>query len=242
MPSALANPTPVTSYTQTEIEAGWLIGLVIRDRNDYPNIQVSCFGVIPKTPQPGKWRLILDLSFPQGFSVNNAIDSEVCSLKYWTVDNAAKLVLSLEKGAFMAKLDIAHAYRNIPVQRDNHHLLIMMWNNQLFIEAVLPFGLRSTPKIFSAVADALEWILTQRGVSHSIHYLDDFFTVGSPTFNGCSNNLHSIAETCKLLGVLQRKYNTPAYISWYRNWFGIPPVAPPTGKIGKTEIANNQLA
>ena len=30
---------------------------------------------------------------------------------------------------------------------------------------------------------------------------DDFFTAGSPTSNECSNNLHQIIETCKLLGV-----------------------------------------
>ena len=101
----------------------------------------------------------------------------------------------------MAKLDIAHAYRNIPVHPDDRHLLGMMWNTQLFIDTVLPFRLRSAPKIFSAVADALEWILIQQGVSHSIHYLDNFFTVGSPTSNDCSNNLHRITETCKLLGV-----------------------------------------
>ena len=105
------------------------------------------------------------------------------------------------KGTLMAKLDIAHAYCNIPVHPDNCHLLGMIWNSQLFINTVLPFRLRSAPKIFSAVADALKWILTKQGVSHSIHYLDDFFTVGSPTSNECSNNLHRIMETCKLLGV-----------------------------------------
>ena len=122
-------------------------------------------------------------------------------MKYATVDDAAKLVLALRKGTRMAKLDIAHAYRNIPVHPDDRHLLVMVWNSQLFIDTVLPFGLRSAPKIFSTVADALEWILTQQGVSHSIHYLDDFFTVGSPTSKECSNNLHQIMETCKLLGV-----------------------------------------
>ena len=199
MPSALANPTPVSSYIQTEIEAGRLIGPV--NKSDYPNIHISCFGVIPKRSQPGKWRLILDLSFPPGFSVNDAINSLLSSMKYATVDDAAKLVLALGKGTCMAKLDIAHAYRNIPVHPDDRHLLGMVWNSQLFIDTVLPFELRSAPKIFSAVADALEWILTQQGVSHSIHYLDDFFTVGSPTSKECSNNLHQIMETCKLLGV-----------------------------------------
>ena len=124
----------------------------------------------------------------------------MCSLKYSTVDDAAKLILSLGKGTLTAKLDIAHTYHNIPVHPDDRHLLGMMWNNQLFVDTVLPFGLRSAPKIFSVVADALKWILTQQGFSHSIHYLDDFFTMGSPTSSEC-NNLHRIMETCKLLVV-----------------------------------------
>jgi len=168
MPSALANPAPVSSYIQTEIEAGRLIGPV--NKSDYPNIHISRFGVIPKRSQPGKWRLILDLSFPPGSSVNDAISSEVSSMKYATVDDAAKLVLSLGKGTLMANLDIANAYCNIPVHPDDRHLLGMVWNSQLFIDTVLPFGLRSAPKIISAVADALKWILTQQGVSHSIHF------------------------------------------------------------------------
>ena len=45
------------------------------------------------------------------------------------------------------------------------------------MDKVLPFGLRSTPKIFSAIADAAQWILRQRGVPHVLHYLDDFIVV-----------------------------------------------------------------
>ena len=59
-------------------------------------------------------------------------------MKYATVDNAAKLVFSLGKGTLMAKLDIAHAYCNIPVHPDNCHLLGMILNSQLFIDTVLP--------------------------------------------------------------------------------------------------------
>lgn len=51
MSSALANPAPVSSYIQTEIEAGQLIGPV--HKSDYPNIHISHFGVIPKRSQPG---------------------------------------------------------------------------------------------------------------------------------------------------------------------------------------------
>ena len=114
---------------------------------------------------------------------------------------------------------------------------------QPFVDTVLPFRLRSTPKIFSAVADALKWILTQQGVSHSIHYLDDFFTVGSSTSSECNNNLHWIMETCKLLGIplAPEKIVGP---TCQLTFLGIEihseslQLCLPQKKIGKTETAN----
>ena len=38
------------------------------------------------------------------------------------------------------------------------------------MDTVLPFGLRSAPEIFSAVANALEWILWQASVTSIMHY------------------------------------------------------------------------
>ncbi len=52
------------------------------------------------------------------------------------------------------KGDILSAYRNIPVH--DRALLGMEWEGQLFVDRVLPFGLRSAPKIFLAVADAAQ--------------------------------------------------------------------------------------
>ena len=42
---------------------------------------------------------------------------------------------------------------------------------------MLPLGLRLAPKIFTAVAKALEWCLRQRGVTDVDHYLDDYVTI-----------------------------------------------------------------
>ncbi len=33
----------------------------------------------------------------------------------------------------------------------------MQFEGRVFLDTTLPFGLRSAPKIFTAVADALEW-------------------------------------------------------------------------------------
>ena len=56
----------------------------------------------------------------------------------------------------------------------DQHLLGVRWNDHYFIDRMLPFGLHSASKIFSAVADGLQWILTQYGITHLLHYLDDF--------------------------------------------------------------------
>ena len=173
MRSAKEHPQPVNDYLATELAAGRTVGPF--EPHELPNGQVSRFGAIPKANQPGKWRLmIVDLSSPNGYSVNDGIAPELCSLKYASVDQAVENILGLGQGTLLAKVDVEHAYRNIPVHPDDRILLAMRWNDKLYIDTVLPFGLRSAPMIFSAVADAVKWIAVESGVSSLMHYLDDF--------------------------------------------------------------------
>ncbi len=50
----------------------------------------------------------------------------------------------------------------------------MRWDGQVYVDKVLPFGLRSAPKLYNAVADAMLWILERSDYVEVIHYLDDF--------------------------------------------------------------------
>ena len=58
-----------------------------------PAVHTSRFRMIPKCHQPGKWRLIVDLSHPAGASVNDGIEPKLCILRYSLVDEAVKMVL-----------------------------------------------------------------------------------------------------------------------------------------------------
>ena len=58
----------------------------------------------------------------------------------------------------LARTDIEQAFRNIPLHPQDCHLLGMLWSDQLFIDTVLPFGLRSAPKIFCTIADCILYI------------------------------------------------------------------------------------
>ena len=59
-------------------------------------VHISPFGVIPKKNKPNEWRLILDLSSPQGSSVNDGISKELCSLSYVSVDDVVNKIVTYQ--------------------------------------------------------------------------------------------------------------------------------------------------
>ena len=91
------------------------------------------------------------------------------------VDDAVALVRSAGWGALMAKLDLKAAYRYVPVHSDDQSLLAIRWGGAAYIDTALQFGLCSTPKLFTAMADGPAWCMMCEGVSDFLHYLDDFF-------------------------------------------------------------------
>ena len=92
------------------------------------------------------------------------------------------------------------AYRQVPVHPDDRPLLGMKWRDRIYVDAALPFGLRSALKIFNAVADALHWILQKESVD-SLHYLDDYFLVGAPNSQDYGIALRKTIQLCSRLGV-----------------------------------------
>ena len=116
LPSACQHPHVAKEYLNTEMKRGWMAGPIPSEVTDRPGIHINKVGVIPKG-QLGKWRLIMDLPHPQGHSVNDAINPDLCSLTYTTVEKVAQQAMSLGRGALMAKVDIESAYRLIPVHR-----------------------------------------------------------------------------------------------------------------------------
>lgn len=193
MMSAEVHAQVVGEYLAEECAKGRVIGPL--DIEALPAVQISRFGVIPKAA--GKWRLIVDLSSPEGASVNDGIQEKICSLAYVTVEQAGKEVVRQGQGTLLAKLDIKSAYRIVPVHPDDRWLLGMRWQGALFV----PFGLRSAPKIFTAIADAAEWIMKQEGVEIVEHYLDDFLLMGAPGSQQCGEALATVVGVCERLGL-----------------------------------------
>ena len=81
----------------------------------------------------------------------------------------------------------------------------------MYIDTMLPLGLRPAPKIFMAVADAAEWIIRQHGVDMVLHYLNDFLLIGAPNSDECKHALSTLLGIFSYLGspVAEEKLEGP---------------------------------
>ena len=64
MQSARQPPEVIDAYLAAEVRAGRVLGPM--EPGNHPRVHVNQFGLVPKSHQPGKWRLIVDLSHPRG--------------------------------------------------------------------------------------------------------------------------------------------------------------------------------
>lgn len=157
----------VDSVLRDEVERGWIVPWVAPHK---PRI-ISARGAIPKADSP-ELRLITDLSRPRGLSVNDYIS--VTHFKMHTVDMAMGW---MRPGCWMFKIDIRHAYRNIPIHPSNWDVTAFRWLRQLWMDLRLSFGLRSAPEIFGCFGHSIVWMMKQEDWDKIAAYVDDFFSL-----------------------------------------------------------------
>ena len=174
----------------------------------FENTHLNCFAVIPKS-QPGEWRLITDLSFPKGRSVNDLMLDCNSTVRYEGIPEATTAIMRVGQGAVVAKFDIKRAHCLLPVSENHRHFLGMFWKGFFYINLALPFGLRSAPKIFTRFADALQWICSKEGdIAYIQHYLDDCLLLGPAGSDKCKVDLAKCLDLCSQLGVPIAKEKT----------------------------------
>ena len=158
-------------------------------------------GLVPKK-ESGSFRLIHDLSFPKGGSVNFWTPPEYTSVSYQNIETVIELVQENGFKCLMSKADIQDAFRLIPIHPAEHHLLGFQWDGQFYHDAALPMGASASCQLFESFSTALQWILNEKfqikGVSH---LLDDFFFVGEANTNKCSVALNTLLTLAEALGV-----------------------------------------
>ena len=158
--SSVTNPSAVDKVEENilqEIASGNYVEV-----NDKPLI-ISALGAVPK-PDSDDIRIIHDCSMPPGRGVNSYIEIE--KQRFETLDDA---VHSVKRGYFLAKVDLRHAYRSIPVHPNNYQALGLKWKfkgataTSYFVDTRLPFGGSSAPGICHRITQAVKGMKKRRG-------------------------------------------------------------------------------
>ena len=194
--SALDRPELVDDYLAEEIRLGRITGPL-----DSLPVKFHCapIGLVPKN-EVGKFRIIHDLSYPPGQSVNDEIPPECTAVSYQSVYDAIYMLCCLGRGAFMAKTDIEKAFRIIPLHPDDQHIFCMHWRDRFYIDRVMQMGCSSSCQIFQAFATAIQWIATTKLLIPNVNYLDDFM-LGSMSKHVGTEDLKRFLSMCEDIGI-----------------------------------------
>ena len=213
----------VRDYLTTEVALGRKAG-PFNQLTLTPYVGLPMGKVIKKCSDSLKYRIIHDLSWPPGDSVNDHIDPDLYRCVYASFDQAVSLVKKHGVGVLMAKLDLADAFKHILVRPEDWPLLCSSWDTvqadgsvlrQYYVDLFLPFGLCSSPAIFNHYADALEFAMWANSMQDLLHYLDNYFMAGPADTSDCQHNIGKMVRVCRDLGfaVNPSKVTPPASVT-----------------------------
>jgi hypothetical protein len=180
--SARQNVAAVQKNIDAELANGRRCGPY--DISPFPYFRANPVGVVFKKGK-AKPRLIHHLSWPrEGDSVNKSVTQFEVSLPAF--DKAVQLLTRMGAelpehlrgkvpACYMSKVDIDAAYRCIPVRPADWPLLGLHWQDKLYFDLVMQFGLASATAVFEWYSSAAEWIAKgSLAIRDLIHYVDDF--------------------------------------------------------------------
>ena len=78
----------------------------------------------------------------------------------------------------------------------DQHLQGIEWQGVVSCDKSLPFGLRSAPKLFTAVVNGLTWSMVSSGIPILLHYLDNFFFCSYPNSAATAEALRIVVPFC----------------------------------------------
>ena len=138
---------------------------------------ISPLNSVPKKDSVDR-RLILDLSFPQGNSINDGIAKdeylgEWSKMSLPSVDQLAEQVAKIGKGAKIFKIDLSRAYRQIFSCPLTINWLGYVFNGKFYFDCMLSMGSQLSARCCQRVTSAVVFIFNTKFWYFAINYLDD---------------------------------------------------------------------
>lgn len=201
--SATDHPQHVDNYIQTELAHGALSGPY-----QHPPFIPWCMTSAIMTAEKKnsvKRRVILDLSYPAGTSVNDGIPGDVYLGQPYKLHLPSVLDLRDEivrqgEGSFLWSRDIERAFRQLRIDPLDYPLMCLYWKDSYYIDLAPAFGLRHASMYFQRATNAIVKILLHEG-HIAFNYIDDLagvhasFTSATAAFNRAHTLLQELGLT-----------------------------------------------
>ena len=98
----------------------------------------------------------------------------VSKLDRYPIPKVDDLFSRLSGGKYFTKLDLSHAYQQVPLEEESKKYVVVNTRRGLFRYTRLPFGISSAPGIFQRVIESL-----LQGIESVVVYLDDILITGA---------------------------------------------------------------
>ena len=176
-PSAVKNLSYLSTYIAKELSYQSVFG-PFHCNPFNADCVISPLLCVPKRDSV-ELRVVHDLSFPEGLSVNDGISSDhyleqFFKLRLPGIDRLVEFVNAKGRGCHVFKKDLPRAYRQIPIDPQDYPLLGLYIDGSLYFHTALPFGLRSATMICQRTTKSVAYILNTEGISVDV-YIDDFY-------------------------------------------------------------------
>ena len=175
----------VSSYLVKERQFGAIVG-PIHKAHSY---DIHCSPLLTRPKDLDKRRVILDLSYPRGASLNDQVDRELFDasefvLKLPTVDDVVEQIIKTGDDVTLSKIDVARAFRNLRVDPADAMKLGITWQDDVYIDAAVAFGWVHGSAAFQCVSDAVTFIAAKAGIN-MVAYIDDYIIISPKTSAQC---------------------------------------------------------
>ena len=219
----------ITEWLLKGVGKGFICGPFDLDFNFPWPLHCSPLFVVPK-PGFRKYRPIVHLSWKQfGYmrSINELLCEYMKTVTYISFREVVNLVNNAGKGAFIFLIDAQDAYYRVPIHPSDFKYNGLKWGKKYWVFLSLQMGLSSSPKIYTAFADAIEWICVDNnknlcflnGIQQLRHYIDDFFAC-CPTKQQAKKLYDALFNLMEELGIPTRddKCTPPATRAKILGW------------------------
>ena len=179
--SAKIYPQDVEAYLAEEIGYEAILGPF--KEPPLQDLHVSPFMTREKPNAPHR-RVIIDLSFPKGLSVNAGIGRDKYLgtpflLKLPTIDTITSQIKALGKGCMLYKVDISRAFRHVKIDSKDYDLLGLR-HLDWYLDTCLPFGYRHGSPLYQRLSNAVRHIMRRQDYD-VINYIDDILGIALPS-------------------------------------------------------------